>query len=432
MDYRNAISYLENLPSPEVWNLSTAKDLASRMGIKFNCKIIHVAGTNGKGSVCAYLSSILKRAGFKAGTYTSPHLDRYNERIVVDGREITDREFAGMVGNGKKSIEKMRLEGICPSEFEALTCMAFKYFEGKQLDFLVLETGLGGRLDATNIAPSNTQIITKISFDHMKNLGDSLEKIASEKAGIIKQNSTVITTSKEPLALKAIRRVCRKKNAKLLVLGKDFDYNSQKASVNGGEFDYTGKVDRKNLRISLPGEHQFENASGAIAAIDSIAWKNQKFSENSIKKGLLDAKWAGRLELFPRLGILVDGAHNEDGMLSLRNSLDKIFLEKYGGLILALGIMADKEYSKMIKIISPKAKRIILTRAKTERSALPEKLQEECKRIGVLEKTRIAQTVKGAIGLAMKIRKPQDIICITGSLYVAGEARKILLEMEKM
>ncbi|MBI5224794.1 bifunctional folylpolyglutamate synthase/dihydrofolate synthase [Candidatus Micrarchaeota archaeon] len=431
MEYSDAIAYLEKLPSPENWTLDTARELSRRMKIKFNFEVLHVAGTNGKGSVCAYLTSILKNAGFKVGTYTSPHLEKYNERITINRKQISDAEFASMVGNGKPFVDEMKKNGNCPSEFEALTCMAFKYFDEGNLDFLVLETGLGGRLDATNIAPSRTQVITKISFDHMKNLGDSLEKIAFEKAGIVKQGSFVITTSKESGAFKEIERICQDKGAKLLALGRDFDFHIRKMDENGGKFDYLGIRDRKNLRISLVGEHQFENASAAITAIDSITLRNHKISESAIASGLLEARWKGRLEIFPKLDALIDGAHNPDGAESLGKSLENIFLKKYAGIVLVIGIMADKEYGKMIEIIAPFAKKIILTRAKTDRSAAPEKLLEECIRIGIAKKTIISGDVKSAIELAMKTRQSNELICISGSLYVAGEARKILLEMEK-
>jgi dihydrofolate synthase / folylpolyglutamate synthase len=429
MDYAKSIAYLESLPSPEVWSLKTPTQLAKLAKIKFNYKIIHVAGTNGKGSVCAFLASILGKAGYKTGLYTSPHLQNYNERIKINGLDISDDDFALMITTQiQPHIEKMRKEGNCPSVFEALTVASFAYFQHHKIDFLVLETGMGGKLDATNIAPSKLQSITSISFDHMANLGNSLSKIASEKAGIIKEKSTVTTSCGSKAALEVIRKKCAEKQSDFYSLGKDFKYRSTHLDENGGVFDYFGIANNyPKLKIRLIGSHQFENASLALADIECLKKRGFAIPESAIRSGLTEAKWPGRLEIISKYPlILLDGAHNPDGMLKLRGSLQEIFLKPKRKLILVLGIMADKEYGKMLSIIGPIADELILSAASISRSASPEKLAKTIAKLFPKRKFQIAATVKDAITLAKSITPPNGCICITGSLYFVGEAREEL------
>ncbi len=429
MDYKQAIAYLESLPTPRKWRLETPSELAKRMALKFNYEVVHVAGTNGKGSVCAFISSILHSAGYRVGLYTSPHLQRYNERIQVDGKEISDDEFVLMVESIRPKIELMRKNKKCPSQFEALTVAALEYFKRRKVQFLVLETGMGGRLDATNIVPSRVQAISSISLDHAADLGRSLSKIAYEKAGIIKQNSLVSTTCRDRGALRVLIDRCRERHATLSIYGTDFSYLRKNLPEGKPEFDYAGKsLQLHTLKLGLFGEHQHENAALALSAVEDLSKLGYRIPEKAIRKGLAATRWPGRLELLGgKPAILLDGAHNPGGMLVLRKALNRIFKKKFKKLILILGIMADKDYPKMLEIIAPVSDELILTRAAIARSATPEMLGTALKKIKGRPKCVCKSSLSDAIRRARSIAGPKGLICICGSLYLVGEARGMLV-----
>ncbi|MFH1443415.1 MAG: folylpolyglutamate synthase/dihydrofolate synthase family protein [Candidatus Micrarchaeota archaeon] len=432
MDYNKAVSYLEALPTPEKWDLAIPRELSKRAAIKYDYEVIQVAGTNGKGSVCAFLSSILSAQGYSVGLYASPHLQKYNERLQINGKAISDAAFVRIIYDLRSHIERLRKEGRCPSFFEALTVAAFKYFGRMKIDFLILEAGMGGRLDATNIAPSKFQAISTISRDHMRNLGNSLEKIASEKAGIIKPGSSVSTSCKSAAALKKIEGKCDETGSELSVLGRDFNCKSIRESIRGGKFNFMGRNLRlDNLEIRLLGAHQVENASVALSVVENMLEKGIPISENAIRRGLKNAKWPGRLEIISKQPtILLDGAHNVEGIRSLKRFLEEIFLKSGGRkLILVMAIMADKEYAKMIEEVAPIAGEFIFTKASLYRSATPEMLQKAALSPRIRKKIPITtkNSLPDAIEYAKSIASDKDIICITGSLYAIGEARAYLL-----
>ncbi|MFH0972129.1 MAG: folylpolyglutamate synthase/dihydrofolate synthase family protein [Candidatus Micrarchaeota archaeon] len=433
MDYKKAIAYLESLPAPKKWALETPSELANLMGLNFNYEVVHAAGTNGKGSVCAFVSSILQAAGYKTGLYTSPHLQKYNERVQIGGKEISDSEFAGLIAAIKPKIEQMKKNKKCPSQFEALTIAALKYFEKNAIQILVMETGMGGRLDATNIVPSRVQAITSISFDHAADLGNNLSRIAFEKAGIIKQNSFVSTTCRDVEALGPIIGVCRRRNAKLSTYGAEFSYVKKNTPEASPKFYFGGKTLRLDgLKLGLLGEHQYENASLALSIIENLIQLGYSIPESAIRKGLACTKWPGRLEMLAgKPAILLDGAHNAGGMKALKSALESVFRKKYGKLILVLGIMADKDYPQMLEIIAPVADELILTRAAIDRSAAPETLETALGKLKGKPKLMLKSTLKGAISYAKAIAHPNDLICISGSLYLVGEARTYLLKTSK-
>ncbi len=432
MYYSEAIEYLESLPSPEKWGLQKPHELAKLSNLQTNYEIIHVAGTNGKGSVCSFIAKVLESAGYRVGIYTSPHLQRYNERIQINGREISNSEFSNLMGHLKPITEKMKKAGNCPSLFEALTIAALHYFSSKKIDFAVLETGLGGRLDATNIVKTRVQVLTRISRDHKEHLGGNIASIAREKSGIIKSRSLVIAADSPPAALKEIEKKCRQTHSSLFQLGKGFRVKNKAITRNGSEFDYSG-VDRgfPNLRISLLGEHQLENAALAVACVDALVKLHYSVSERAIREGLKKTSWPGRLEVMgTKPLILLDGAHNVGGVRCLKKALQDIFLRnKKGRLILVFGAMKDKEFGIMLNDLSSIAAKIILTSALLDRSAPPDSLAKVLKKNN--PQPLINPKVQDAIRSAERIATENDVICITGSLYVVGEARTHLLKTSK-
>lgn len=437
MDYPASIKYLESLPSPEKWSLAIPLEIASKAGIRFDYSIIHVAGTNGKGSVCASLASIISNSGHKTGLYTSPHLHKYNERIKVDGNDISNGEFARIISEIRPHVEAMRSKGRCPSVFEALTIAAFSYFSNKGVDFLILETGMGGRLDATNIAPSKIQVITSISLDHEKNLGKTIGRIAREKAGIIKDSSIVVCAAGKRAAIDAISRKCRRVGAGLRLQGRDFDFVNFKISAKGGEFDYIqGPLALKGLVTPLVGEHQLQNAALAIAVAVSLRDRGLNLPNSAIFSGLAKTKWPGRLETLPgKPDILLDGAHNPDGILKLKSALEGVFLKKGRKLVLVIGIMSDKAHGKMVRLITPLADEVIFSAASIDRSASPADLARGLGKMaqgsGKLQNRRkiaVIPDLKNALHCARKAAGKDGLVVITGSIYLVGEARAHLLK----
>ncbi|MBR9699879.1 bifunctional folylpolyglutamate synthase/dihydrofolate synthase [Candidatus Woesearchaeota archaeon] len=352
-------------------------------------KCIHVAGTNGKGSVCAMLSSILKEQGFKVGMYTSPHLKRFNERFQKDGKEIDEEEL-------ERHIATVRSVHTNQTFFEAATAIAFLYFQ--DVDFLVLEVGLGGRLDATNVITPLLSIITNISEEHTDYLGALLEQIAFEKAGIIKENVPVITAAKGK-ALKVIKEIARKKHAKIHTPHSYRNHNAH-FSINAYE----------DLKLSLEGNFQLENAALAVQAVDML---KVTISEDAIRKGLGNTSWPGRFEF--RNNILLDCTHNPGGALTLKKEI-KTIRKRYEKVISVIGIMSDKDIESMVTIFSQFSDYIIFTQPKFHRASKPEDLAQYTSL-----PSEMINDVKKALKKAEKLAQPTDLIIVTGSIYTVGE-----------
>jgi len=358
-----------------VLGLERVKELLSKLNNpQSNLKCIHVAGTNGKGSTCAILSSILKEADYKVGMYTSPHLKRFTERIQINGEEITQPEL-------NRLIEKIKPLVTDQTFFEVTTAIAFQYFKEQDVDFAILEVGLGGRLDATNVITPLISIITHISLEHTHILGKTIEEIAKEKAGIIKENIPVITLAKN----KTIKEIAKQKHSEIFI----------------------PKIPKLNL--NLKGEFQLENASLAIKAAELL-----NINSESIKKGLESVKWPGRLEFLEK-NVLVDCAHNPEGIAALKKEIKKLNYEK---IITVTGILKDKDKKTMITQLSEFSDYIIFTKPNTERAEEPEELKK-------LTNTRneIIIDVKKALKKAKKLANPDDLILITGSIYIVGEVK---------
>jgi dihydrofolate synthase/folylpolyglutamate synthase len=372
-------------------------------------KVIHVAGSNGKGSVCNFLGSILQKSGYKVGVYTSPHLQRFSERILINNREISKENIASLVQKIESIVKEM--ERDVPTFFEIVTAMAFQYFFDKKVDFAVIEVGLGGRFDATNVVTPLISVITDISLEHCQELGKTLESIAFEKGGIIKENAPVVTSAKG-IPRRVIKKIAEEKGVDALTICK---WKRIFHSLECQRFRIGDYV----LETSLQGEHQGENIALAIACIQEL--QKMGFPIHNVEEGIRSAFIPGRMEIVSRNPtILLDGAHNPAGMRVLRRALEKDF--KYENLILVIGILRDKDIEKMLSIIEPLPDIFIPTKSKNTRAASPFFLAERIKKDKIIE-----ESIPKAIERAKTIAKKRDLICITGSLFTVGEARSYLL-----
>jgi dihydrofolate synthase/folylpolyglutamate synthase len=459
MSYSEAVHYLYNLQKYGIkFGLDNITRLMSELGNPHESfRSIHVSGTNGKGSTSATIASILKTAGLRVGLFTSPHLVSFTERIRVDGEEITEGEVAGLAEEVKMIASD--IEDFSPTFFEVVTTMAMLYFKRKKVDAAVIEVGMGGRLDATNIVTPDVSVITNISYDHREFLGETLAEIANEKSGIIKKGVPVVTSQQNQEALEVIERAASGKEAEIFVYGKDFFSILKNESESGIYFDFNSFsrhnkdtiFSLKDLFLPLAGEHQMQNASVAIKAAsiflnNTVKPKNAEMEngrngglfspvlrftgspvqdEHIIRDGLVSVKWPGRLEFIHEdPPILIDGAHNPAAAIALSKALEKNFIGKHKRIILILGIMGDKDIPGIMKPLLPLASGIILTAPAYKRAASPEKLKEIAASLGFFE-TQIAPTVREAIESAIKEAKiNSSLIVATGSFYTIGEAKE--------
>jgi dihydrofolate synthase/folylpolyglutamate synthase len=416
--YQQSLDYLYGLEKfGMIFNLTQVERILNAIGDPHKeIQTIHIGGTNGKGSTAAMMSSILQKEGYRVGLYTSPHLIRFTERIKVNGKEIEEEEVAALAGWMRKEIEA---SGILPpfTFFDFTTAMALHYFKQKLVDLAILEVGLGGRLDSTNVVDPLIAIITNIAKDHEEYLGKSILKIAQEKAGIIKKGRPLITAATQPLVLRLFSKVCQGKESPYFRVGKEFRY----VRAEDGDFDYEG-LSRKlwGIHLNLKGFHQVINATTALGAMEVLEDLGYRVSTHAMIDGLKEVDWPGRLEIVsssPR--VILDGAHNPAGALVLKESLEKEF--QYQNLILLIGIMKDKDIPSMLHLLAPLAHHIIFTKPHTDRAAAPSLLKKALGQNG--RKAEIAEDLREAIERGLSLTQEEDLLCITGSLYTVGEAR---------
>ena len=372
-------------------------------------KYIHVAGTNGKGSTSVYMATMLKEAGYKVGLFTSPYLERFNERISINGQYIPDERLAKITEKVKEKIEIMLEKGYeHPTTFEIVTTIAFLYFKEENVDFIVLEVGLGGRADSTNvIRESYASVITTIDYDHTDVLGDTLGKIAYEKAGIIKEKGLVISYPQEIEAFKVIEGVALEKKAKLIRCPME-KVEIIRLSQEGGVFNFSYKDQiYKNLEISLIGEYQVYNATLALMTILVLKDKGLiNIEEKQIREGLKNTKWPGRLEILKRNPtFLIDGAHNLQGAKTLAESIKKF---KYNKLILGIAILKDKDVDHIVETIVPLADNIIITEVNMPRKMEAEALEKIINKYN--NNTIIEKDMKEAIDKSYELAEDGDLI----------------------
>ncbi len=440
MRYQQALEYLESFQRFGIrLGLKNIRKLLKLLGNpEKRLKVIHIGGTNGKGSVGAFLFYILKEAGYKVGFYTSPHLVDFRERIRTSEGLIPKRELTRLVSGFRLQASGFNFQ---PTFFEMTTALALKYFAEQRVDFAILEVGMGGRLDATNVTRPLVSVITNVDFEHTEHLGKSLRKIAYEKCGIIKEKVPVITAENKKEALRVIEETCRKKKARLYRIGEEILIKGKGLRVKGQgsirkpsithywqTFNISGIKGRyDNLKISLLGKHQLLNATCALGAVELLRPK-VKITEEKIRKGLARTIWPGRLEVIPitdhrsPITVILDGAHNVAGARALKEAIRDSF--NYKRLILLLGILKDKDIKGILAQLAPLASRIIITRPQSPRAEEPEEIAEIAKEYSgsIVIKEKVSQAIEYALSCA----KRRDIVLITGSLYTIGEAKTYL------
>jgi len=409
---------------------STGKLLELLGNPQDSLNVIHVAGTNGKGSVCSFISNILKEEGYKVGLYTSPYLETFTERIRVNGENIPKEDVARIITLIKEKIDIMISEGYSsPTEFEIVTAMAFYYYNEQKMDYVVLEVGLGGRYDSTNIIKNPlVSVIVSISLDHIGILGDTIGKIAYEKAGIIKENGTAIVYKQVKEAEDVIKEVCKNKNSDYIEVNFD-NILVKKSDIYSQVYDCTIMDEKfENIEIKLIGEHQINNSIVALNVVKFLRDnKNVKISNESIKNGLLTTKWPGRIEkIMENPMFIIDGAHNEDGAKSLRKSLEKNFPDKK--LTLLIGMLADKDIDSVLKILMPKFNKVITTTPDNHRAINSEELKN---RISMYVEDVISiENIEDAVKYTLDNAKEDEVIISAGSLYMIGTVRTLIKEIE--
>ena len=420
MDKKGAIEYISHSDWRESrLGLERINELLARLGNPHHeLQYVHVAGTNGKGSVCAMLASVLTCAGYKTGLYTSPYINHFNERIQIDGKPISDDDLVAVTMSVKNEAEKL-LDP--PTEFELITTIAFEHFRRSNCDIVVLEVGLGGRLDATNVIKRpELAVITPISFDHMDVLGDTISKIAAEKAGIIKPGGRIISSPQLPQAAEVIERVCSEQNAKLefvdlkglLVLQNE---------ISGQRFSFGRYAD---IEISLLGEAQRANAALTISIVESLRSANFEISDEALLSGLAKTRWPARFEIVKREPwVIVDGGHNVQSLDVLADNLNTYFGGKKISFV--IGAMADKDIKTMFRNLIPLSKTVFTVTPDNPRALAAEDLASFFSACGI-KNTEACKSIEQGITKAIDKAEKDDVICACGSFYMAGAIRKIL------
>jgi dihydrofolate synthase/folylpolyglutamate synthase len=451
MNYKESINWLFDLTNYEVTKDSFGKQDATTLAKRrFDLSrvfkildslgspqdtglIIHIAGTKGKGTTAALLYTVLTANGYNTGLFTSPHLHSIRERIRVNGEILTESEFAEVSTTVNSVVENHNNNN--PNDkittFEALTCMAFVAFNNNGTDIQIIETGLGGRLDSTNVVKSSIVGITSISEDHTEILGESLPEIASEKFGIVKNGVHVVSAPQDSSVIPLLKDVCDRNQASLTLVGKDIDVSRTSNSMLGQEFRVWGYINDRPidhaLRTNLLGEYQLENAAVAIGILERIRDRGYPVAYDKILWGFNNVDWPGRFEILKETPLVIaDGAHNPYSAMRLVEALAIDFSNKPVQMV--VGMSEDKDGGAMARELSQIAKGVVVTKSKHPRSMSTEKLEDFFWETGIPVRTEA--TIKSAIDRAL-IQTPQDgIVLITGSLFVVAEAREYLLEID--
>lgn len=410
MNYNEALSYIHQIPKfrRPLGNENLSKLLKAMGNPQDGLKFIHVAGTNGKGSTSAMIAEILKQSGYKTGLFTSPFIEVFNERMRIDGINISNSDLSVYTERVKNAMEQ---NNAPVSEFAFVTAAAFLYFYEKQCDFVVLEVGMGGKLDATNvISESLVSVICKIGFDHTQYLGNTLEEIALEKCGIIRRGGTVVSYTNGSLN-SLIKDYAKKMGAELI-----FAENAE-GEKNG--FIYK----EKKYPLSLKGAYQLQNAAVALEVIDVLRKKGVNITDNDVLEGLKTVRWEARFE-FVADNVIIDGGHNIDGIKALKKSL----LDLNREIVLVTAMMADKDFEACIREIAPIAKTIVATEVDMPRCLDADIIGDIVR--GMNKDVIVNTDIDAALKIAVNAAKG-GVVCVCGSLFLAGEARKKFLKKEK-
>lgn len=434
----NYISLIEELKKRgSVPGLDAIEGLLEELGHpEDNLKVVHIAGTNGKGSIFAYLSSILIAAGFKVGRYISPTISCYEERFQINGEYITKDELARLYNIVEEAMKREEEKtGLKPTLFEVETAISFLYFKEEKVDYALIEVGMGGRMDATNVIrhPELT-VISSISYDHQAFLGDTLEEIAWQKAGIIKESCPVVLSENSDEVCKVIEQEATKKKVKCIEI-KPTDYEVLSETPYGSTFLWK----EQRYETKLPGRHQVSNAVTALAASEYLFRKDyeknnarkaiaEELDEMNVKSaqkgGIIRTCWPGRLEVLKKEPLFYrDGAHNPDGAKKLAAFLQKYFTNKK--IIYIMGVLKDKEYKKMLRYLMPMAKEVYVFKPKNERGLSAQILADTIKEVADVSVT-IESDVNAAVFRALDTAKPDDVLVACGSLSFMEEMEDIL------
>lgn len=419
----NAENYYHSLLTFGIMpGLERIKILLERLGSpEKDLRCIHVAGTNGKGTVCSLLASVLKEAGYKTGLYTSPYIVDFRERIRVDGEMISEKDLEEVTETVKAEIEKLRSEDIIITEFEAVTAAAFLYYRNVGCDFVVLETGLGGRFDATNVIESPlASVIVSISLDHINILGNTISEIAFEKCGIIKNGCPVVTNSAQQTeALSVIKEQAEIKNSKLLVA----DVNAIKVideSIKGSEIAYQGR----NVFVPFPGNHQRENCITALTVIDLLKKQGIAVSEKAIADGIRKTRNPARCEVVSEKPLVIlDGCHNEDSARALCSVMESHLKGKK--ITAVMGMMADKDIDKVLSMMMPYFDKVYTVTPSNPRAMSKEELYEKIKKHGT--SAVIFEIDENSINELIKSMNEDEVLIVCGSLYLCSDVYNMIV-----
>ncbi len=418
MDRQGAIRYMGEVSWKESRpGLARMDALLQSMGSpQETLQFIHVAGTNGKGSVCSMLSSVLIKAGYKVGLYTSPFVNCFNERIQVNGVYITDEEVVSLTQEVRTHADKLPEH---PTEFELVTALGLLFFAKEKCDVVVLEVGLGGRLDATNIiAPPKLSVITTIGFDHTAELGNELEQIAAEKAGIIKQGSIVVSAPQKQAAASVLKERCEALSVPLFTT--EIEHLTRLSSdIHGQRFCWK----EQEFCIQLVGEYQLENAAVALTAIECLKNQNYNINDTAIKEGLLAASWPARLELLSEKPVFfLDGGHNLQGAEVLAQSLQALYPGRKWHFV--MGVMRDKDWRGMLQHVLPLAERVFCVASDRMRALPADELAQGIENWQKQLPTQACSSIVQGIESAIASAGEEGLVCAFGSLYTAGEVRE--------
>ncbi len=429
MTYREALDWLYSFIdygvkrsyrySPEVFDLSRVRTLLTSLGDpQDRYPTVHIAGTKGKGSTAAMIESCLRAAGYATGLYTSPHLIDFTERLRINGQQISESEFAGLVERLKLSVDAVPEI----STYELTTALAFMYFAKHPVDCAVIEVGLGGRLDATNVIHPLVSVITSLSYDHTHLLGDSLSDIAAEKAGIIKSETPVVLAPQQFEADLVVRAIAEERNARVVQVNRDWHYVATDRSFDGQTFqvwradDETTRVD---LSIPLLGHHQVQNGAVAYVALQTVSGRGLPLELQQIQQGLAATEWPGRFQVLAHEPtIVLDSAHNRESALKLRIAMDDYFPGR--PITMVFGASSDKDVRGMFLELAPRVSQVILTRADHPRSEDPETLALLAQGFGF--EAEVVEPVAAAMKRATEDASVEQVVLATGSLFVIGSA----------
>lgn len=432
MEYNEAVSYLDSFTDYERghrrgdavnYDLRRMEELLHRLGDPhLGPRTVHIAGSKGKGSTAAMIAAALMSAGYRTGLYTSPHLFSLRERLQFNGRMPTEEEFAHLVDRLQGPVEVVNAEANYGelTTFELLTALGFCYFSAWQVDFQVIEVGLGGRLDATNVVHPDLAVLTNISLEHTDVLGGTLAQIASEKAGIIKPGAVVVSAPQAREVEEVISDRCRAMGVRLIWVGDDVKYKVGAYDVNGQELEISGRLATYSIRLPLLGSFQGENAAVAVAALEALSEKGCVISPGSIIQGLEQVSWPGRLEVVSRAPLtIVDGAHSPYSAQRLRESLEAYFPDKTPR-ILVLGVSQDKDIGGITSALTPFFSAVVATKSRHPRGAGISELV--CYLDTPFLEVFSAPTVTEAMVIARELAGEHGLVCATGSLFVVAEA----------